>query len=79
MNTEQRLSETLDTLAGQVGSSTGAFPRARAEWRRRERRRRLVGAVLAVTVVATANGAALWALSDGSADTHIVDQSPGQP
>ncbi|WP_109509084.1 hypothetical protein [Nocardioides speluncae] len=79
MNTEERLTEALDSLAGQVGSSAGAFPRVQAEWRRRERRRRLVGAVLAVVVVATSNGVALWALGDGSADTHIVDRSPGQP
>lgn len=77
MKAEQRLSEALQVLAEQVDASPEAYPRVQTEWRRRERRRRLVAAALAVAVIAAADGAALWALSTGSPDTHIVDYAPG--
>jgi hypothetical protein len=77
VKTEQRLSEALQILADQVDASPQAYSRVQTEWRRRERRRRLVVAVLAVTVIVAADGTALWALSSGSPETHIVDHTPG--
>lgn len=49
-NTENELREVLETLAGQVHAAPGAYRATRGDWIRRERRRRLVLAVL-ITVV----------------------------
>ena len=87
MKADERLSEALQTLAGQVEPSAAGYDRARREWQRRERRRRALVAGLAVAVIVAADGAALWALSSGDPEAHIVEQRqeqqelpvPGQP
>lgn len=87
MKAEERLSDALQTLAGQVEPSAAGYDRARREWQRRERRRRALVAGLAVAVIVAANGAALWALSSGDPEAHIVERRqeqhqlpvPGQP
>jgi len=43
--TEDRLRETLDALAAGIEAAPPAYKKARAEWRRSERRRRLILAV----------------------------------
>lgn len=65
--TAQRLRQALDALAAEVRTRPDAYQRALAEWRRRERRRRLVGLVLACLVFAVADLVGLWALNHGSA------------
>ncbi|MBX6166659.1 MAG: hypothetical protein IRY84_03300 [Thermobispora bispora] len=60
---EERLRETLDLLAAQVQPAPDAYRRARAEWKRRERRRRLTLAVLMVVVFTLAVLIGLWALN----------------
>ncbi|MFF8841369.1 hypothetical protein ACF08N_01345 [Streptomyces sp. NPDC015127] len=59
---EARLRDTLDSLASTVVPSPDAYARARSEWQRRDRRRRLVMLVLAVLIVAVADLVGLWAL-----------------
>ncbi|WP_173158202.1 hypothetical protein [Phytohabitans suffuscus] len=62
-STEDRLRETLDALAAGIDAAPPAYRKARAEWRRRERRRRLVLAVLIAIVFALADLIGLWALN----------------
>jgi hypothetical protein len=62
-STEERLRETLGALAAGVEAAPPAYKKARAEWRRRERRRRLILAVLVAIVFALADLIGLWALN----------------
>lgn len=82
--TEERLRDVLDALAEGVHASPGAYRAVQAEWRRRERRRRLLVGVLAALVIAVADGVGLWALNQARPDTSIIfDEreatSPGEP
>lgn len=74
MKAEERLADALSTLAQGVETSPDSYDAAQATWQKRERRRRLVAAVLAVAVIAGADGAALWALSHGDSEAHLVEQ-----
>jgi hypothetical protein len=62
-STEDRLRETLDALAAGIEAEPPAYKKARAGWLRRERRRRLVLAVLIAIVFALADLIGLWALN----------------
>lgn len=65
-STEKHLRETLEALAGQVHSTRrtpDAYLAARGDWVRRERRRRLVLAVLVTVVFALAVLIGLWVLN----------------
>lgn len=72
--TERRLRQALDAVASGVRTRPDAYERALAEWRRRERRRRLAGLLLACLIFALADGIGLWALNHGS--THPGLQDP---
>ncbi len=75
--TEQRLRESLGALAGRVEPAPDAFERAHREWRRRDRRRRLVAFVVAVLVVAGVDVVGLWALqSSRSSQPGLVFEGP---
>jgi hypothetical protein len=71
-----RLREALDALAAGVQPDPVAYRRASAGWRRRDRRRRLVLAVLAALVFATADAVGLWALSRADPNTHVIFSDP---
>lgn len=58
-----RLRETLDSLATTVVPSADAYAKARSEWQRRDRRRRLTMLVLTLLIVAVADIVGLWALN----------------
>jgi hypothetical protein len=74
----ERLRDAFDALTTGVQGEPNRYPKALAEWRRRERRRRLVVAILATVVFALADIIGLWALSRASVDTHIIfDDTPG--
>ncbi|MDQ7908431.1 hypothetical protein RB614_28275 [Phytohabitans sp. ZYX-F-186] len=62
-STEEKLRETLGALAAGIEADPPVYRKARAEWRRRERRRRLVLAVLIAIVFALADLIGLWALN----------------
>jgi hypothetical protein len=67
-----QLRDVFDALTTEVHSPPNGYPKALAEWRRRERRRRLIVAILATIVFALADIIGLWALSNASIDMHII-------
>jgi len=73
---EERLRETLDSLAGQVSPSPAAYARAHTEWRRRERRRRTQVIALASVIIAVADALGLWALNSARSGSPVVFDSP---
>lgn len=77
---EQRLREALRARADQVSPAPPSYRGASAEWRRRERKRRLILAILAALVFTAADGIALWALNHADTDSHIIfsDPNPAQ-
>jgi len=70
------LREALDAAAGTVRPSPDAYERALADWRRRQRRRRLVGIVVAAVLLAGADGAGLWALNRSAPASPVVFDAP---
>ncbi|MEO3975043.1 hypothetical protein [Streptomyces sp. CAU 1734] len=65
--TEQRLREAMDAVAGQVHPPPGAYHSVLGEWRRRERRRRLVLTLLTAVVFTLAVTAGVWVLNSAPA------------
>ena len=76
--TDERLREAFDALAAEVQPDPAAYRRVSAGWRRRERRRRLVLAILAALVFAAADAVGLWALSQADPNTHVIFSEPVQ-
>jgi hypothetical protein len=72
----ERLRDSLGALAGTVRTSPDAYERALREWRRRDRRRRLVAVVIAALVVAGADGVGLWALNQTGSRPPVVFDAP---
>ncbi|MDX3452412.1 hypothetical protein PV396_10720 [Streptomyces sp. ME02-8801-2C] len=72
--TERELRAALETLAGGVSASPSpdAFRTARGDWLRRERRRRLVLAVLTAVVFTLAVLIGLWVLNHAPADPGVI-------
>lgn len=72
----ERLREALGAVAGTVRPSPDAYQRALADWRRRERRRRLVGLAVATLLLTAADGAGLWALNRSAPQAPVVFDAP---
>ncbi|WP_327716284.1 hypothetical protein OG381_13145 [Streptomyces sp. NBC_00490] len=70
--TERELEEALAALAGGVHAAPDAYRTARGEWLRRERRRRLVLAVLIAVVFALATLIGLWVLNQAPTDPGVI-------
>ncbi|TPQ19189.1 hypothetical protein [Streptomyces sporangiiformans] len=70
--TEQALREALGTLAGGVRAAPDAYRTARGDWLRRERRRRLVLAVLIAVVFTLATLIGLWVLNQTPSDPSVI-------
>ncbi|MBN3932830.1 hypothetical protein IQ279_24995 [Streptomyces verrucosisporus] len=70
--TEERLQEALEALAGGVHAAPDAYRTARGGWLRRERRRRLVLAVLVTVVFALATLIGLWVLNQAPTERGTV-------
>jgi hypothetical protein len=70
--TERELQEALAALAGGVHAAPDAYRTARGEWLRRERRRRLVLAVLIAVVFALATLIGLWVLNQAPSDPGVI-------
>ncbi|MFC4049756.1 MULTISPECIES: hypothetical protein [Actinomadura] len=71
-DTEDRLRDALDALAGGVTPDPDAYPRVRREWRRRERRRRLVLYILIAVIFTAADAIGLWALNHAHNRPHVI-------
>ena len=76
LETAQRLREALDAVAGEVHTRPDAYERALAEWRRRERRRRVTALLLAGLLVAGADGVGLWMLNRTAGHGSVVFDAP---
>ena len=76
IETAQRLREALGAVADGVRPSPSAYERALHEWRRRERRRRVLALVLAALLVAGADGVGLWALNRTGDHGSVVFDAP---
>jgi hypothetical protein len=72
----ERLREALGAVAGTVRTSPDAYQRALADWRRRERRRRLAGLAVATLLLTAADGVGLWALNRSAPDAPVVFDAP---
>lgn len=72
----ERLRDSLGAVAGGVRPSPDAYERALTQWRRRERRRRLAGVLLAAVLVAAADGVGLWALNQSAPAGPVVFDGP---
>ncbi|MGW0821137.1 hypothetical protein [Streptomyces sp. NPDC002845] len=86
--TEQELAAALEALAGGVRAAPDAYRTARGDWLRRERRRRLVLAVLIAVVFTLATLIGLWVLNQAPSDpgvifsgtdTAVTGAGPGRP
>ncbi|MGW9591933.1 hypothetical protein ACWHLZ_16595 [Streptomyces chartreusis] len=78
--TERELREALAALAGGVPEATpDTYRTARGEWLRRERRRRLVLAVLITVVFALATVIGLWVLNHAPAEPGVIFSGTGSP
>ncbi|MGP4043115.1 hypothetical protein [Streptomyces sp. 2A115] len=70
--TERELRAALETLAGGVRAAPDAYRTARGDWLRRERRRRLVLAVLIAVVFTLATLIGLWVLNQAPSDPGVI-------
>ncbi|WP_405725583.1 hypothetical protein OG607_21180 [Streptomyces sp. NBC_01537] len=70
--TEKQLREALETLAHQVHPAPDAYRTARGDWLRRERRRRLVLAVLITVVFVLAVLIGLWVLNQAPTGSGVI-------
>ncbi|MYS89243.1 MULTISPECIES: hypothetical protein [Streptomyces] len=77
--TERELREALQALAGGVLPDPDAYRTARGEWLRRERRRRLVLAVLIAVVFTLATLIGLWVLNQAPAHPGVIFSGASSP
>jgi hypothetical protein len=75
-DTAERLRQALGAVADGVRPRPDAYHRALAEWRRRERRRRMVGVVLACLAVTFADVVGVWALNHQASPASVVFDAP---
>jgi hypothetical protein len=75
--TERELQEALAALADGVRAAPDAYRTARGEWLRRERRRRLVLAVLVTVVFALATLIGLWVLNQTPSNPGVIFSGTG--
>jgi hypothetical protein len=70
--TEKQLQEALEALAHEVHPASDAYRTARGDWLRRERRRRLILAVLVTVVFALAVLIGLWVLNQAPSGSGVI-------
>lgn len=78
---DQAVRDVLDALAEQVEVSPGAYHAVRAEWVRRQRRRKRLGVVVAIVLVVVCDVIGVWALerSDSGGTVIFEQQAPADP
>ncbi|WP_416974841.1 hypothetical protein [Streptomyces sp. 4F14] len=75
--TERELAEALAALAEGVQGAPDAYRTARGEWLRRERRRRLVLAVVIAVVFTLATLIGLWVLNQAPSRSGVIFTGSG--
>lgn len=77
---EQLLREALGTRASRLQPPARSYRHASATWRRRERNRRLILAILTALIFTAADAVGLWALNHANTDSHVIfsDHTGGQ-
>lgn len=75
--TERESRRALAALAGGVRAASDAYRTARGDWLRRERRRRLVLAVLIMIVFTLATLIGLWVLNPTPSDPGVIFSGTG--
>jgi hypothetical protein len=73
---EQRLREALAARASRVRPATPPYRQVSASWRRRERKRRLILAILTAAVFTAADAVGLWALNHANTESHVIFSDP---
>jgi hypothetical protein len=76
--TDEVLRDILGALANEVTVSPDAYHQVRAEWVRRQRRRKRLGVLVAIVLVALADLLGLWALNRADTGTPVIfgDRQP---
>ena len=75
-STEERLRDALGALASEVRPSPVPYPKARADWRRRERRRKLILAFVTAAMFVVADLVGVWALNNVEVDSGVIFSEP---
>lgn len=78
-DTEKQLREALEALADGVKVAPDAYRTARGDWLRRERRRRLVLAVLITVVFTLAVLIGLWVLNQAPSGSGVIFNGSHSP
>jgi hypothetical protein len=73
---DERLIDALGAIAEQVEVAPDAYERAQAEWRSRERRRRILAIVIAVLIIPAADVARVWALNRAKSGSPVIFDGP---
>ena len=75
---DELLRDVLEALASQVSVSPDAYHEVRAEWVRRQRRRKRLGVVIAIALIALADLFGLWALNQTETGGSVIfdDRTP---
>lgn len=78
---DQVLRDVLEMLADRVSVSPDAYHDVRAEWMRRQRRRKRLGIVVASALIVVADVVGLWALNRSDSGPALIfeQHAPANP
>ena len=70
--TEDLLRQTLNSLVAPIETPPDAYRKASADWRRRERRRKVIAITIATIIVLIADILGLWAFNRASSPEESI-------
>lgn len=76
---EARLRDALSARAEQVQNEPPGYRQVSAAWTRRERKRRMILAILVAAIFAAADAVGLWALNQANPESHVIFSTPTAP